>query len=175
MQADPALAHFHADDERFVPGHGREFMPELVLVGEAPGRNEAAQGVPFVGAAGRVLDELLEEVGLVRKDIWITNVIKWRPPGNRTPTPAEVAAAKPYLRRELEALSVRRRVGVVLGASALRVLNEDWRISECAGKWLNMPGAWRWLAVKHPASALYNPRTRGTLSGQFAALRRVLQ
>jgi DNA polymerase len=178
MQEDPDLEHLHAEGQRFVPGRGREFMPRCVMIGEAPGKNEDANGQPFVGAAGGVLNEMLDEIGLSREDIWITNVIKWRPPHNRTPTLEEIAAARHYLRLELEALSVAsqrgKRIGILLGGSALRAVAPTAQLSQVAGRWLERPGRWRWLVTWHPATVLYSPAKRGTLSGQFSVLRRAL-
>lgn len=93
---------------------------ELMLIGEAPGANEDQMGLPFVGAAGRLLDRLLGEIGLRRQDVYIANVLKCRPPGNRDPQPDEIEACKHYLRRQLELVDP--RVVVTLGNFATRLL-----------------------------------------------------
>ena len=92
----------------------------LMLVGEAPGKNEDLQGVPFVGAAGRLLDELLGQIEIARSDVYIANVLKWRPPGNRDPRPSEIDSCKGYLRQQIEL--IRPEVVVTLGNFATKLL-----------------------------------------------------
>lgn len=104
----------------------------LALVGEAPGREEAEQGKPFVGAAGRVLDQLLGQAGIDRRMCYVTNVVKFRPPGNRTPYPYEIAASRPCLYAEL--LLVRPLIVVTLGGVALRALMPGGSLADLEGK-----------------------------------------
>jgi DNA polymerase len=105
-----------------VPGEGSA-SPELLFVGEGPGADEDAQGRPFVGAAGQLLTKMIEAMGFQRGEVFIANVVKCRPPGNRTPEPAEVAACMPYLRRQIAAL--RPKVICTLGNTPLRALLGD--------------------------------------------------
>lgn len=126
---------------------------DLMLIGEAPGRNEDLQGEPFVGAAGRLLDTLLAEVGLERRDVYIANVLKCRPPGNRDPLPDEIESCKGFLLRQLELVSP--RVVVTLGNFATRlILRTEAGITRLRGR--SYPW-WRGMTVVptfHPAAAL---------------------
>lgn len=126
---------------------------DLMLIGEAPGRNEDLQGEPFVGAAGRLLDTLLAETGLARSDVYIANVLKCRPPGNRDPLPDEIESCKGYLHRQLELVSP--RVVITLGNFATRLLlGTEAGITRLRGR--SYPW-WRGMTVVptfHPAAAL---------------------
>jgi len=115
-----------------VPGNG-SIKTDVMLIGEAPGRNEDDQGVPFCGDAGKYLDAGLEFVGLHREDVYVTNVVKCRPPGNRDPKPDEIDACKPWLREEL--LMVRPKIVVTLGRfAAERMLGRKVAIMKDRGK-----------------------------------------
>jgi uracil-DNA glycosylase len=141
-----------------VPGEGNPDA-EVMLVGEAPGATEDALGRPFVGRAGRLLDTALAEAGLAREDVWITNVVKARPPGNRDPKPAEVAHWLPVLERELALVAP--RVVVPLGRHALAHFAPGVRISDVHGTAL--PFGERVLyPLYHPAAALRGTRLRET-------------
>jgi DNA polymerase len=139
-----------------VPGEGN---PEaaVMLVGEAPGATEDALGRPFVGRAGKVLDEALAQAGLERADVWITNVVKARPPGNRDPRPAEVAHWLPVLERELALIDP--RVVVPLGRHALAHFAPGLRISDVHGTVLPF-GERVLFPLHHPAAALRGTRMR---------------
>ncbi len=138
-----------------MPGEGPTHTP-IVFVGEAPGRAEDAAGRPFVGAAGRIFDEALRTAGIVRERTFVTNVVKCRPPGNRRPRAAEMAACRPYLIAQLTA--IRPRVVVALGDSAIRdVLGPGARLADLRGRWRTRHG-FRVLATYHPAAVLYNRR-----------------
>jgi uracil-DNA glycosylase family 4 len=130
----------------------------LMLIGEAPGRDEDLQGKPFVGRAGQLLDRMLEAIGLTEEHVYITNTVYWRPPGNRTPTPEEVGACAPFLARQIELLSP--HVLVLLGAAAAKtVLGVSEGIMRLRGKWLSYSCAGRdiaTLATLHPAYLLRN-------------------
>jgi DNA polymerase len=131
----------------------------IMLIGEAPGRDEDLQGKPFVGRAGRMLDLMLQAIGLSEEHVYITNTVYWRPPGNRTPTPEEVEACAPFLARQIELLSP--QVLVLLGgAAAKNLLGVTEGIMRLRGKWLSYPCAGRdiaTLATLHPAYLLRNP------------------
>jgi DNA polymerase len=123
--------------KRLCFARGRESAP-LMLIGEAPGRDEDLQGKPFVGRAGQMLDRMLATIGLSEEHVYITNTVYWRPPGNRTPTPEEVEACAPFLARQIELLSP--RVLVLLGgAAAKNLLGVTEGIMRLRGKWLAYP------------------------------------
>src|SRR6185312_16294969 len=105
---------------------------EVVFIGEAPGKNEDLQGEPFVGAAGKFLNEMLAGIGMERKDIYITNIVKYRPPDNRDPTPEEIAEFIPYLRKQLKVISP--KLVVFLGRHSMSVFLPELRISQAHGK-----------------------------------------
>jgi uracil-DNA glycosylase len=142
-----------------VPGEGTP-TAEIMLVGEAPGANEDAQGRPFVGRAGQLLDELLAEGGLAREQVFITNVVKARPPGNRDPRAAEVAHWMPYLEAQLAL--IRPRLVVPLGRHALAHFTEGAKISEVHGTLVLERGR-ALFPLYHPAAALHNASLWGTL------------
>jgi uracil-DNA glycosylase len=134
----------------------------IMLIGEAPGRDEDLQGKPFVGRAGRLLDRMLSSIGLTESEVYITNTVYWRPPGNRTPTPEEVEACAPFLARQIELLSP--SVLVLLGGAAAKtILNTSEGIMRLRGKWLSYACAGRdlpTLATLHPAFLLRKPEQK---------------
>jgi DNA polymerase len=134
----------------------------LMLIGEAPGRDEDLQGKPFVGRAGQLLDRILEAIGLSDNDVYITNTVYWRPPGNRTPTPEEVEACAPFLARQIELNAP--DVLVLLGnAAAKSLLGVSEGIMRLRGKWLTYASGGRdiaTLATLHPAYLLRNPEAK---------------
>jgi DNA polymerase len=145
---------------------------DLMFVGEAPGQQEDLQGIPFVGRAGKLLDQLLDEVGLARGDVFIANVLKSRPPGNRDPQPEEIEACKPYLFRQVELIEP--KVICTLGNFATKLLTRSPRgITSVRGKpQVHELGA-RWVRIYplfHPAAALRTPRVLGELRDDFAGL-----
>lgn len=144
----------------------------VMIVGEAPGRNEDAQGVPFVGAAGRNLDGLLEVAGISRDDVYIANVLKCRPPGNRDPRVGEIEACSPFLREQIR--SIWPDVILCLGNFATRfVLHTDAPISALRGRFHEV-GHFQVLPVFHPAAAIYDRSKQPILEGDFALLGRWL-
>lgn len=143
--------------EHIVFGDGNA-NARLVLVGEAPGREEDKQGVPFVGEAGRLLDRMLFAMGLERGDVYICNVQKCRPPQNRDPQPEEIAACEPFLVRQLAA--IRPRVIVTLGRFAAQtLLRETTAISRLRGRWREYGGV-SLMPTYHPAFLLRNPASK---------------
>jgi uracil-DNA glycosylase len=155
---------------QMVPGEGPA-SAAVVIVGEAPGAREDAQGRPFVGSAGKLLDSLLAEAGLARDDVYITNVVKARPPGNRDPRRDEVAHHWPWLERQLDIVSP--ALLVPLGRHALGRFAPDAKIGEAHGRPLEADGR-RLFPLYHPAAALHNPRLRETLVQDARALGRAL-
>jgi DNA polymerase len=149
---------------------------DLMFVGEAPGANEDLQGLPFVGAAGKLLETLLGEIGLSRSEVFIANVLKCRPPGNRDPRPGEIENCTPYLVRQLELVAP--RVVCTLGNFATKLLRADPAgITRVHGRAeVRTLGAhtFRIYPIFHPAAALYTPRTLETLREDFHALPAVL-
>ena len=143
----------------------------VMLVGEAPGAKEDATGRPFVGGAGKLLDTLLAEAGLERGDVFITNVVKARPPGNRDPKADEVAHHLPWLEAQLDA--IRPKLVVPLGRHALRRFAADVKITDTHGRVLERDGR-PLFPMYHPAAALRNPRLRATLHEDAGALREAL-
>ena len=134
----------------------------LMLIGEAPGRDEDLEGAPFVGRAGQLLDKMLAAIGLGRDEAYITNVVYWRPPGNRTPTPQEVQACHPFLQRQIE-LVAPEILMLLGGAAAKQVLGTDQGIMKLRGKWKDYEAggrAIRTLATLHPAFLLRNPAAK---------------
>jgi uracil-DNA glycosylase family 4 len=131
-----------------------------MFIGEAPGFHEDQQGRPFVGAAGRFLEELLESIGLTREDVFITNVIKCRPPGNRDPLPEEIEACEPYLDRQIELLQP--KLVVTLGRFSMTRAFPKARISHIHGQPRKIGGV-VYYPMYHPAAALHQPSLRRTV------------
>jgi uracil-DNA glycosylase len=132
---------------------------QLVFVGEGPGRDEDAQGEPFVGRAGKLLTQMIEAMGLRRPDVYICNVVKCRPPENRLPEPDEIATCSPYLLRQLGA--IQPKVICCLGAcSAQTMLQTTQGISKFRGEWFDYRGS-KLIATYHPAYLLRNPAAKG--------------
>ena len=144
----------HRGRNNIVFGDGNP-KAELVFVGEGPGHDEDVQGLPFVGRAGRLLTQMIEAMGLQRKDVYICNVVKCRPPENRTPEKDEISTCSPFLLRQLDA--IHPQVIVCLGSVAAQTLLETNRgISHYRGEWLDFRGR-KLLATYHPAYLLRNP------------------
>lgn len=150
-----------------VPGDGNP-LSRIVFVGEAPGAKEDAAGRPFVGSAGKMLDALLASIGLCRADVYVTNVVKFRPPDNRDPTREEQEACMPFLTEELAIIDP--AVVVPLGRHALAHFLPDATIGDAHGKPHLKQGGPTVFPMYHPAAALHNPNLRGTLKDDFAAL-----
>jgi uracil-DNA glycosylase len=144
----------HSTRNKIVFGDGNP-KAELVFVGEGPGADEDAQGLPFVGRAGKLLTQMIEAMGLQRKDVYICNVVKCRPPENRQPEEDEVHTCSPFLLRQIDTIAP--KVIVCLGATAAKTLLQTNRgISQFRGEWLEFRGR-KLLATYHPAYLLRNP------------------
>ncbi|MDP6402174.1 MAG: uracil-DNA glycosylase [SAR202 cluster bacterium] len=149
-----------------VPGEGSR-TADIMFIGEGPGFYEDRDGRPFIGPAGKLLDEMLATIGLNRGDVYITNMVKCRPPQNRDPLPAETGACQPYLDRQLEIISP--KVVATLGRFSFGKFFPSESISKARGK----PRRWRDLTVYpmyHPAAALHNPRLRPAIENDFRRL-----
>jgi uracil-DNA glycosylase family 4 len=149
----------HRGRTKAVPGEGPADA-QIMFVGEAPGFHEDQQGRPFVGAAGRFLEELLGSIGLTRELVFIANVIKCRPPGNRDPLPEEIEACRPYLDRQIEL--VNPKLVVTLGRFSMARAFPSARISHIHGKARKIDGI-LYYPMYHPAAALHQPRLRGVI------------
>ncbi len=144
---------------------------DMVFIGEAPGKNEDLQGIPFVGAAGKFLNEMLASISLKREDIYITNIVKYRPPNNRDPLPDEKAAFLPFLQSQLEV--IQPKIVVTLGRHSMDSLLPGLQISQVHGQPKRYNGQ-VYLPLFHPAAALYNGGLRQTLLDDFAAIPTIL-
>jgi uracil-DNA glycosylase len=149
-----------------VPGEGNP-LSDVLLVGEGPGQREDATGRPFVGPAGQLLDELLRSIGWAREHVFIANVVKCRPPGNRDPEPDEISTCRPYLDRQEAALDP--AVIVTLGRHSLRRYLPDARIGEVHGR-LRRSGGRFVFPMYHPAAALHQSSLRETLFADIRGL-----
>lgn len=154
-----------------VPGEG-QLAAKIVFIGEAPGRSEDEKGRPFVGAAGRILDDLLQKVGIERSQVYITNVAKCRPPSNRVPEEDEVAACKPYLDREI--MLIKPKVICILGRTAYASLLGGSSIAVNRGKIVEKAGQ-KYFLTYHPAAAIYNRSLLSTLEADLKKLAREIK
>lgn len=155
-----------------VPGEGA-FDASLMLVGEAPGRNEDLMGRPFVGAAGAFLNDLLSSIGVDRNKVFITNVVKCRPPMNRPPRVDEVKACHPYLERQMALINP--KMVCLMGNNAIKgVLGKGYSISSMHGKEVQTVDR-RFFLTYHPAAALYVDRLKDTMMEDFKKLSEILK
>jgi len=151
---------------------------DVVFIGEAPGKKEDEQGKPFIGASGKFLNEMLGTIGLKREDIYITNIVKYRPPDNRDPKPDEKTEFLPYLQSQLEV--IQPKVVVTLGRHSTNCFLPDLQISKVHGEPQRVKLSLKEdegdileviiLPLFHPAAALYNPAQRQTLIDDFAVI-----
>jgi len=145
---------------------------DIVFIGEAPGKNEDMQGLPFVGAAGKFLNQMLEMIGMNRDDIYITNIVKYRPPNNRDPESDEKAAFLPFLQRQLKVIEP--KIVVTLGRHSMDSLLPGLKISNVHGQPKRHNGQ-VYLPLFHPAAALYNGGLRQTLIDDFAKIPAIIE
>ncbi len=174
--ADEIVAHtitpqLAASATQLVLGEGST-NADILFIGEAPGAQEDAQGRPFVGASGKFLAEMLDSIGLQRDDVYITNIVKYRPPNNRDPLPEEIKAFWPYLMRQIDIIEP--KLIVTLGRYAMNVFLPGLKISQVHGQLQRQEGR-LYMPLYHPAAALYNGSMRATLMEDFAQIPRILE
>lgn len=177
IEADDPVPELKQGATQLVMGNGNPDA-EIVFIGEAPGKNEDLHGKPFVGAAGRFLNEMLEMIDLKREDVYITNIVKYRPPNNRDPYPDEKKKFLPYLQSQLEV--IQPKVVVTLGRHSMNCFLPDLQISQVHGQPKRIKLALKAdssdtlevviLPLFHPAAALYNGDMRQTLIDDFAQI-----
>lgn len=159
-----------------VPGEGSA-EAEILFIGEAPGKKEDEQGRPFVGAAGKFLNEMLETIHLKREDIYITNVVKYRPTDNRDPSPKEITDCREWLVEQIKI--IQPKIIVTLGRHALGHFIHGEKISEAHGQTFQKTfpdiGAQTIFVLYHPAAALYNGGMRETLLKDFKKIPHILE
>lgn len=149
---------------------------DIVFIGEAPGKNEDQQGLPFVGAAGKFLNEMLASIGLDRGDVYITNIVKYRPPNNRDPSPEEKKAFWPYLVQQIDVIEP--KVIVTLGRHSMEYFLPDQKISQIHGEPKRISFGQKKVVILplyHPAAALYNGGMRATLLEDFAKIPAIIK
>ena len=154
-----------------VPGEGPA-NAEIMFIGEGPGFHENEQGRPFVGAAGQFLDQLLQQAGVTRGDVWIGNVVKCRPPGNRDPLPEELAACDVYLEKQIEAINP--SIVVTLGRFSMNKFMPGAKISQVHGQ-MRKVGERYVIAMFHPAAALHQASLKPAILADFARLPELLK
>ena len=159
-----------------VPGDGSADA-EIVFIGEAPGKSEDEQGIPFIGAAGKFLAEMLGQIKMKRENIYITNIVKYRPPNNRDPEPSEKEACAPWLYEELNLIAP--KLIIFLGRHSMNDFFPELKISEVHGKLIHKKfkhiKTEYFLPLYHPAAALYNGDMRETLKEDFALIPKILR
>ncbi|HVN15679.1 MAG TPA: uracil-DNA glycosylase [Anaerolineales bacterium] len=161
----------HHSRKKSVPGEGPAHS-EIMFIGEGPGFHENEQGRPFVGAAGQFLDQLLAQAGLKRSDVWIGNVVKCRPPGNRDPLPEELAACDTYLERQIQ--TINPSIIVTLGRFSMGKFMPGAKISSVHGQ-MRKVGERYVIAMFHPAAALHQASLKPAIMADFAKLPELLK
>lgn len=160
----------HKSRNLTVPGEG-SLNAELMFVGEGPGASEDIQGKPFAGLSGKYLNKLLNLISLKREDVFIVNIVKCRPPGNRAPSLDERNACLPYLKEQM--LIIKPHIVCTLGKTALETLTGETSISKLHGK-LIMKDNLKIFSLYHPAAALHNPTLRPVLESDMYKLKNIL-
>ena len=153
-----------------VPGEG-PVTAKVMFIGEAPGAKEDETGRPFVGRSGKLLRALIEEIGLTENDVFITSILKSRPPKNRTPRKSESAACMTYLERQIEVINP--QVIVLVGGVAISNLIGPWKLGEAHGRFYEANGRTYFMCY-HPAAALRNPDLKDVMRADFAKLKQEL-
>jgi DNA polymerase len=161
----------HHSRKQAVPGEGPA-RPEIMFIGEGPGFHENEQGRPFVGAAGQFLDQLLQQAGVTRAEVWIGNVVKCRPPQNRDPLPEELAACDVYLERQIAAINP--SIVVTLGRYSMNKFMPGAKISQVHGQ-MRKVGSRYVIAMFHPAAALHQASLKPAILADFAKLPELLK
>ncbi len=168
----------HKTRTNAVPGEG-DYDADIMFIGEAPGYNEDQQGIPFCGRAGTILDELLDSVGIKRKNIYITNILKCRPPDNRNPKTKEIETCTPYLEKQISVIKPKKIV--CLGNFATRFVMKKYNlddkiegITRLHGKVFKVGtlfGTLRIIPMYHPAASIYDPKKLPVLKEDFKLLK----
>jgi uracil-DNA glycosylase family 4 len=171
IKSNKICSELAAQATQLVMGDG-SLDAKLMFIGEAPGAQEDIQGKPFVGAAGRFLNEMLDSINLKLEDVYITNIVKYRPPSNRDPLPEEKIEFMPYLMRQIEV--IKPALIITLGRHSTNVFLPDVRISEAHGQPKRLKGQ-VYLPLYHPAAALYNGGMRTVLLEDFARIPKILE
>ena len=181
LESSPLFSYRVQNNFLPVIGEGN-YEAKIIFVGEAPGRNEAKTGRPFCGAAGKLLDELLGSVGINREDVYITNIVKDRPPENRDPSPEEILCYGPFLGRQIDIIGP--RVIVTLGRYSMKYIMEKFGIislfepiSSAHGKVYKAKASYGPILIiplYHPAAAIYNRSLKGTLLKDFSVLKKLI-
>ena len=171
IEASGVTPELAAQATQLVFGDGNP-EADILFIGEAPGKNEDLQGKPFVGAAGKFLNEMLDGIGLKREDIYITNIVKYRPPSNRDPLPEEKEAFLPFLQQQIAI--IKPKLIVTLGRHSMDVLLPGLKISQIHGQPKRYKGQ-VYLPLFHPAAALYNGGMRQTLIEDFSLIPVILE
>ena len=179
LSESPLYEYRQRNDFYPVIGQGSHHA-DIMFIGEAPGKNEAETGRPFCGASGRVLDELLESIALDRQDVYVTNILKDRPPNNRDPLKAEIDLYAPFLERQIDI--IQPKIIATLGRFSMEFIlryfgayQSGQRISQLHGQVIHVRTSYGRAAVVplyHPAAALYNASQRATLEQDFQTLTR---
>jgi len=160
------LCPLHATRLNAVPGEGSSDA-KLFFIGEAPGAKEDESGRPFVGRSGDLLTQMIESIGLTRDEVFITSVLKSRPPNNRTPVPSEIETCRPYVERQIDL--IRPRIVVLLGGVAIASMVGPWSVSESHGKFFEAKGR-TYFMTYHPAAALRFPKIKVSMTEDFKIL-----
>ena len=181
LKKSPLYSFRTKNNYQVVSGEGSPHA-KIVFIGEAPGKNEALTGKPFCGASGRVLNELLASIEIDRDKVFITSIVKDRPPDNRDPSPKEIALYTPFLIRQLEV--IKPKVIVTLGRHAMNLIMKNFSsetdlqpISEAHGKPVTTKVTWGKVSILplyHPAVALYNGSTKTILLKDFQKLKKLI-
>lgn len=160
----------HKTRKNAVPGEG-PVDADLMLVGEAPGAKEDELGRPFVGRSGKLLVELLESIGLTREEVFITSILKSRPPNNRSPLHSEIQACLPYLESQIAV--IKPKIIVLLGGVAISTIIGPWLVKEAHGRFYEA-GDITFFMTYHPAAALRFPKIKEVMQADFQVLRHEL-
>ncbi|HEY2980328.1 MAG TPA: uracil-DNA glycosylase [Anaerolineales bacterium] len=161
----------HHSRKKAVPGEGPAHA-EIMFIGEGPGFHENEQGRPFVGAAGQLLEQLLAQAGLKRSDVWITNIVKCRPPENRDPLPEEIGTCHPYLEGQIQAIDP--KIIITLGRHSMGKYMPGAKVSAVHGQ-MRRVGERYVIAMYHPAAALHQASLKPALMADFAKLPELLK
>ncbi|MBY8996893.1 MAG: uracil-DNA glycosylase [Candidatus Thorarchaeota archaeon] len=160
------LCPLHETRTNAVPGEG-PCTAHVMIIGEAPGAREDESGRPFVGRSGELLISLMHEIGLSRDSVFITSILKSRPPKNRTPTQSEISACKPHLERQIEIINP--KIIILLGGVAISSLVGPWKVSEAHGRFYETDGR-TYFMTYHPAAALRFPKVKVLMREDFQTL-----